>query len=1591
MEKIGLEAVFLTADFQRGTAIYQRAIVSVERQTNQFARSGVGDFGLLQGAVMGVSSAITSHLIGALNQLARNMAHAIGSGVGEAADLEQQISGIRSVIAITDEQAQELTDTMFDIALDPTIQADIFDVADAMDVAARAGARFENIVGGLTRQILVLANATAGDYRRAADILTSAQIVWGLSTEETAAAVDSITAAVNSSKLSLDDYRFSMSNAGGVAQIAGASFRDFNFIMAAAVPAFSGGRRAGQGFASMLSALVPISKRQTMAFQELGLITFDLEKSMAMLANNGVAPAGNEISDIIPQLIKVAQDMGYVTKEGAAGAKEFQQWAKSIGLFDNQLFDVNGNLKQADELIQTLRTALHGLTSEKQIELATSAFGREGMDFAIALANVDPTRLAELNREFANTDAVDIAAQRMDNFRGALEQLKDTIHAITTQIGLELLPVLTDLARVLTAAIAAHAEETVAFFTALGTAMQGFTDALMAGEPPLTAFAAGIEALMKQVGYGNASVNAMSEAILAVGNIIQTNLNTALAFATTHALALQGALNGVLVALGVAVALGTLAAALALLSNPITQLMILSAALGAAWATDFGGMRTAVQWFWNTIQPAVNQLIALLGYLGSIIGTLAADFAAGWNAMAGDANTGISQIGQSMFELGRMAHAWGIELVNALAAGIIAAVGAVITAINILGSIFAYWMSPGSPPRFLPDLDTWGQGAAEAYLAGWSDADFTSLSNFGNDIRAILQNMVATGGLDEEDANPILLALREQMAEALDELNRTGAVSEATFAAIREAAGAAGEEVEAFARQYVALNAAQEAANATADKLTASQEAQTDAQRELEDIKDRIIAGDDTVTMDDYRAALARLQAAKQTVEVSEEEKKLADAKQKDAQKEFDHFKARMGVQNETLSIMGQQAALMERMNKVAATAALKVKEGLTDLEKQLKFHEMIQAHYNDRIRLAELDNILADEKATATEKASAEIEKQVILARMAQREFEATELGFDLSSVYELPIVFADATEKAKALKGAKGGGGIEGIAGALGSLPGLASGFVDSLGGVAGVIGKIDERIVGVKEALAEAMKPFERVFGNVGNETFELPFLTQLREFIDLLKEPIVMPSVDFTAMTPPQEFLDFIKFLEGGDGATVATPAIVGLMGVRDRLNEIVAVLTPTFMAQWQVFWNGVSNPTFGDFGGMTAIIDALGNLRDAFADLMALFGVDNADALQRGIGTFFIGFAGLIGGVVGGVTTVVAGAINLLANGIKVFVKQVELLRFYFDEFIPAFISGDESRLVEAFREGDRQIDEITGLMFGGLVILWETYVGTITGILEGMKTAILGIWEGLYGEIETKTLGFADRMVGSSIIPDMVIDIIAEFLNLDVEVNAAVDTMWAAVESAFEIAKTNLLTTIVNLIREITTRFTETDWGRLGRDLVIQIAEGIVNNLGRIGRAARALVERLIGAAIAAITGQTQGVTPSVNDPNTNSGGTIGGTAQGTPYWRGGKTWVGEQGAELISLANKMFLATRPTVLDLPRGTQIFDATATRRSLASTSATPNFFARQSPVNRAIPASMTNSTVYNTRNYYVSTASAPMQIDRALAVSELLDS
>lgn len=149
------------------------------------------------------------------------------------------------------------------------------------------------------------------------------------------------------------------------------------------------------------------------------------------------------------------------------------------------------------------------------------------------------------------------------------------------------------------------------------------------------------------------------------------------------------------------------------------------------------------------------------------------------------------------------AGTWGENIAVQLANGIASAAPYVIGAIQAIADVITLWMSPGSPPRMLPDLPEWGASAMQEFLDGFGEADFDVLKDFSRTVERLLEVKVGSGAMAEGDLVPALVGSRAGIAEALGQLRETGDVTEDVYARIREAAGTAGEEVEKFARLYV--------------------------------------------------------------------------------------------------------------------------------------------------------------------------------------------------------------------------------------------------------------------------------------------------------------------------------------------------------------------------------------------------------------------------------------------------------------------------------------------------------------------------------------------------------------------------------------------------------------------------------------------------------------------------------------------------------------------------------------------------------------------------------------------------------------------
>lgn len=167
------------------------------------------------------------------------------------------------------------------------------------------------------------------------------------------------------------------------------------------------------------------------------------------------------------------------------------------------------------------------------------------------------------------------------------------------------------------------------------------------------------------------------------------------------------------------------------------------------------------------------------------------------------------------------AGAWGANISNAFADGIIAGIAKVVQALAALARAVTFWLKPGSPPRILPELDRWGTGAAQAWLDGWSLADFSVLSDLTGTVRSFLDTV---GGGDAATIDQ-LRDFRGGIADLLSDYDTFANITDMVWSNLFETIGESTDQLENYVKAAIRASLATEQV--------------ADAQQQIDDINAR--------------------------------------------------------------------------------------------------------------------------------------------------------------------------------------------------------------------------------------------------------------------------------------------------------------------------------------------------------------------------------------------------------------------------------------------------------------------------------------------------------------------------------------------------------------------------------------------------------------------------------------------------------------------------------------------------------------------------------------------------------------------------------
>lgn len=276
-----------------------------------------------------------------------------------------------------------------------------------------------------------------------------------------------------------------------------------------------------------------------------------------------------------------------------------------------------------------------------------------------------------------------------------------------------------------------------------------------------------------------------------------------------------------------------------------------------------------------------------------------------------EVKNGITNFGRwltdSLSSISAGALDWGINITSMLASGMAEGMNTLADVLVAIGDMIAYFLAPGSPPRIAPELDQWGTDASNIYMQAWSQADFGVFDTISKEIQDQLNADAILGKIDQVDVIPTLLGSRSMVAAALDELKRTGDISQESFSKVVASAGPAGDQIRGMLQAYIDLQKANDAVTASQDKLAAAEEDVRLAREGLGDLKLGDMGYWEAYTS--LRAAEAKRDQAKAEVEAAKKSAAATDDRVKSQQ-------SLSNVQQQNADLIKQQIDLIERLNK---------------------------------------------------------------------------------------------------------------------------------------------------------------------------------------------------------------------------------------------------------------------------------------------------------------------------------------------------------------------------------------------------------------------------------------------------------------------------------------------------------------------------------------------------------------------------------------------------------------------------------------------------------------------------------------------------
>lgn len=288
------------------------------------------------------------------------------------------------------------------------------------------------------------------------------------------------------------------------------------------------------------------------------------EGSLGMVSDVDLMKSFNTAAQLVSQDFaqQLPEAMGYLSKVSAATGQDMgymiDSMVKGVGRLSPMILD-NLGIQVSLEEAMARASEMYGVSTEELTKEQQQA----------GMMNVVMEKLAANTADMP--EVMGSAAQQSASFDVQLQNLKDSV-------GVGLLPVLTELLTWLTGFLAEHGPQFTAW---VQTAATWITGTLV---PGIQGLVEGLKPFVDKVAeFVSQHSEEFKAALIAIG---------ALLAAATIA-------SGII----------SITTAIAAMANPITLIVAAVALLAAAWAGDWGGIRTTIMEVWAKVEPVFQQVV----------------------------------------------------------------------------------------------------------------------------------------------------------------------------------------------------------------------------------------------------------------------------------------------------------------------------------------------------------------------------------------------------------------------------------------------------------------------------------------------------------------------------------------------------------------------------------------------------------------------------------------------------------------------------------------------------------------------------------------------------------------------------------------------------------------------------------------------------------------------------------------------------------------------------------------------------------------------------------------------------------------------